>query len=180
MRNRLFTFVALGVILSGTLIYGNFNIGNSTTVLAKSQDVQDMTVQVQHETVYINDLSDLNGELQIKADEIEWYEGEEANTVFVEQEPNAGIDYAPDGYYIVNEQETNETLKIADDATVTVQIYDRTGDIKDIDIQWDEEISLDKFAELYGDTTNMDMSVFPYHLTIENGEVTQIVQQYIP
>lgn len=180
MRNRLFTFVALGVILSGTLIYGNFNIGNSTTVLAKSQDIQDMTVQVQHETVYINDVSDLNGELQIKADEIEWYEGEEANTVFVEQEPNAGIDYAPDGYYIVNEQETNETLKIADDATVTVQIYDRTGDIKDIDIQWDEEISLDKFAELYGDTTNMDMSVFPYHLTIENGEVTQIVQQYIP
>ncbi|MFD1135207.1 hypothetical protein [Paenibacillus urinalis] len=178
MKNRLFTFVALGVILSGTLLYGNFNIGNSSTVLAKSEDVQDTTVQ--NETVYINDLTDLNGELHIKADEIKWYEGEEANTVFVEQEPDAGIDYAPDGYYIVNEQEASETLKIADDATVTVQIYDRTGDAKDIDIEWNEEISLDKFAELYGDTTNMDMSVFPYHLTIENGEVTQIVQQYIP
>ena len=180
MKNRLFTFVALGVILSGTLLYGNFNIGNSSTVLAKSEDVQDTTVQVQNETVYINDLTDLNGQLHIKADEIKWYEGEEANTVFVEQEPEAGIDYAPDGYYIVNEQEASETLKIADDATVTVQIYDRTGDVKDIDIEWNEEISLDKFAELYGDTTNMDMSVFPYHLTIENGEVTQIVQQYIP
>lgn len=178
MKNRLFTSVALGVILSGTLIYGNFNIGNETTVLAESENVQAEAPQT--ETVYINNLVTNNGEVSIKADEIEWYEGEEANEVFVEQEPDAGIDYAPDGYYIVNEEESSQTLKIADDAKVTVQIYDRTGNIKDIDINWNESISLDKFAELYGDTTNLDMSVFPYHLTIENGEVTRIVQQYIP
>lgn len=131
-------------------------------------------------TVYIDQIQ-LNAEGgEITADPILWYEGKEAEQAFAKYEPDAGIDGPPDGYYIVNEEEELKHYPLAKDAEVLMQIYDHTGNVEDIDISWNEQISLQKFIQLCGQTDLLDIRAFPYHLTIENGQVTRIVQQYIP
>ncbi|MNO16721.1 hypothetical protein D3C76_64080 [compost metagenome] len=131
-------------------------------------------------TVYIDQMK-LNADGgEITVDPILWYEGKEAEQAFAKYEPDAGIDGPPDGYYIVNEDEELQHYPIARDAEVLMQIYDRTGNAEDIDISWNEHITLEKLASLFLHKDLLDVSEFPYHLTIENGQVTRIVQQYIP
>lgn len=132
-------------------------------------------------TVYIDHLNLQNdGAGEITVDPIQWFSGEEAKAEFAKYEPDAGIDGPPDGYFIVNENELLLPLPVSKDAVVTMQIYDHTGDFADVDIHWNESISLSKLNALLSHTDVMDIRDFPYHLTIEDGEVTRIVQQYVP
>lgn len=131
-------------------------------------------------TVYIETIDTRADGVELAVDPIEWYTGKEAEEVFAKHEPDAGIDGPPDGYYIVNENETLEHIPVAKDAKVLMQIYDRTGNPADADIVWNEPVSLDKFKSLFRGAQVLDPRVFPYHLSIENGVVTQIVQQYVP
>lgn len=184
MKKSIFVISLMSLVFMGSFTYGNLN-NDSATVLAKSPNAAEQTVNqdtsnITKETIYINDIVNNNGQLAIKADDIEWYEGKDADQALVEHEPNAGIDYAPDGYYIVNDDKSTTELKVDPAAEVLVQIYDRTGNMEDIDINWNEKISLEKFIQLYDNKENLDMSQFPYHITVQDGEVIQIVQQYIP
>lgn len=132
-------------------------------------------------TVYINELEAIGGHFYIHSDQIEWYEGEEADAKFLALEEGAEeIGGAIDGYYIVNDSEELQKLEVAGDAGVIMQIYDRNGTYEGADIQWNEEITLEEFAAAYENNQLIDLAVFPYHITIEDGKVTSIVQQYIP
>ncbi|AIQ34521.1 hypothetical protein R50345_07780 [Paenibacillus sp. FSL R5-0345] len=144
-------------------------------------DAQDSD-KTQQQTVYIHTIQSENGKLSITADEINWYQGADADRVFAERDPEgaAEIGGAPDGYYVVNDVDTLTTYPIADNATVTMQIYDHTGNIDDLDIQWNEAITLQQFIDQFNNTDILDLSQFPYHLTIQDGVITSIVQQYIP
>lgn len=138
--------------------------------------------QIQHLTAFIHDLQTVDGKLMLNADDIEWFEGAEADRVFAEREPDGAAELggAPDGYYIVNDSDLLTSYPVADNAGVTMQIYDHTGTIEDLDIKWNEGISLPQFQKEFAKTDIIDLSQFPYHLTIEEGQVTSIVQQYIP
>ena len=132
-------------------------------------------------TVYINQLEVIDEHLYLHSDEIEWYEGEEADAKFLALEEGAEeIGGAIDGYYIINDSEELQKLEVADHAQVIMQIYDRDGTYEGADIQWNEEITLEEFIAAYANNELMDLAVFPYHITIEDGIVTSIVQQYIP
>ncbi|WP_211745800.1 hypothetical protein [Paenibacillus sp. Marseille-Q4541] len=184
MKKSILAISLLSVIFLGSFTYGNINY-DSATVLAKTSNPAEQTenkdtADTTKETIYVTNLVNEAGQLTILADDIDWFEGKAADEALVEHEPNAGIDYAPDGYYIVNDDQSIQELKIAPDAEVLVQIYDRTGNPEDIDLNWNEKISLEKFIQLYENKENLDMSQFPYHVTIQDGEVIQIVQQYIP
>ncbi|MNV77270.1 hypothetical protein D3C71_1706790 [compost metagenome] len=61
-----------------------------------------------------------------------------------------------------------------------MQIFDHTGNIEDLDIQWNEAVTLQQFIDQFNKTDIFDLSQFPYHLTIQDGVITSIVQQYIP
>ncbi|MHA6531358.1 hypothetical protein [Paenibacillus sp. BAC0078] len=147
-----------------------------TRVDAKSGD------KTQNLTVYIHALQSKDGHTILTADEIEWYEGAAADRIFAERDPEgaAEIGGAPDGYYIVNDSDTLTSYPIADNAKVTMQIYDHTGNIGDLDINWNESITLQKFIQEFAKTDIFDLSQSPYHITIQDGQVTSIVQQYIP
>jgi hypothetical protein len=139
--------------------------------------------RTEHLTVYIHALQHTaGGKLTLTADPIEWYEGAEADRIFAQREPEAAAEIggALDGYYIVNDSKTLATYPVADNAKVTMQIYDHTGNIEDLDINWNEHISLQKFTAAFAATDVFDLSGSPYHLTIENGVITSIVQQYTP
>ncbi|MCD9025494.1 hypothetical protein [Cohnella silvisoli] len=129
---------------------------------------------------YIDQIYQENGKTYIKADFIQWYEGEEANKVFREREHDPEMTEAPDGYYIVNDDTKLQTFEIAGDAKVYMQIYNRTGNIEEASTKWNEEISVAKFASLFSDESEMNMKDYPYHLTIENGIIVKITQQFIP
>ncbi|MFC5652326.1 hypothetical protein ACFPYJ_25080 [Paenibacillus solisilvae] len=131
-------------------------------------------------TAFINDIDHTNGKVTLQADDIEWYEGKEADKMFLEREPDSGLDGSPDGYYIINDDKRVKTLEVDPHAVVVMQIYDHTGNIYDITTEWDQAIPLAKFEAIYDKKDVLDVSEYPYHLTIKDGKVVKIVQQYIP
>jgi hypothetical protein len=159
----------------------------STTLLllglvnAKGSGTQKIESSIETPTVFIQTIDEINGITSLKADDILWYEGEEANQQFRIHESDAEIQEAPDGYYIVNDSPKLRTLEIAQDAIILMQIYDRQGNNKAPDIIPNESISLQKFISLFDqkDGYGLNMQDYPFHLTIENGKVVKIVQQFI-
>lgn len=138
--------------------------------------------QIQHLTVYIDAIHSVDGKVSLSADEIEWFEGKDADRVFAEHDPEGAKELggAPDGYYIVNNSSLLASYPVSPNAGVSMQIYDHTGNIEDLDINWNESIPLQKFLEEFAKTDIIDLSQSPYHLTLEDGQVTSIVQQYTP
>jgi hypothetical protein len=132
------------------------------------------------ETGYIENVQKQNNHYVLSIDQIDWFEGQQAVDKFLELEGDSGLDGPPDGYYIVNDDETLHELPIADDAKVLMQIYNRTGNVNEADIVWNEPITVEKFIELLGTEDDLNIKSFPYHLTVKDGEIVQIVQQYIP
>lgn len=133
-------------------------------------------------TVFINKIeSDSNnGKYELTVDPINWYMGEAANVEFNKENPDSGIDGAPDGYYITNDDTQTYNYAVAANPKVLMQIYDHTGQWKDIDTNWNEPVSIQKLNAIFQKPDLLDPTVFPYHITVKDGQVSKIVQQYIP
>ncbi|NIK76766.1 hypothetical protein FHS15_001891 [Paenibacillus castaneae] len=132
------------------------------------------------ETGYIEKVVEKDHKFIVSMDQINWYEGDEATQKFLEREGDAELDGPPDGYYIINDDSTISEFPIAKDAEVLMQIYNRTGNAAEADIVWNEPITVSKFAELMNTEDDLDPKGFPYHVTIKDGEIIRIVQQYVP
>ncbi|MNJ46235.1 hypothetical protein D3C77_413610 [compost metagenome] len=132
------------------------------------------------QTVYINQLTSNASDYEVTVEPIEWYQGEEARKQFQAHEPNADIDGPLNDYYIINNNKPLETYTISPDAAVLMQIYDRTGNIEDIDIQPNESMTIAKFNKIFTENERLDLRQFPYHITIKDGTVVGIAQQYVP
>ncbi|SFM03280.1 hypothetical protein SAMN03159341_114112 [Paenibacillus sp. 1_12] len=156
----------LSLIMSGLT---SAQTDGSYVPVAKSSDTH---------PAYIQDMYTYHGKTYLVVDNIEWYEGKEADAVFVQREPEFGQMGAPSGYYIINDSTKLQTFEIQSDAAVLMQIYDRTGHPEDNQIIWNEPITLNKFKTIW--STDTVLHEYPYHLTITNGEIVKIVQQYIP
>jgi hypothetical protein len=140
-------------------------------------------IQVKQDTItaYITKIDHKDGHSYIQSDSIQWYEGEAADKVFLQRELDTeGMDGPPDGYYIINDNEEQTKFELSDDAVVLMQLYDHDGTYEGMDILWNEPVSLNKFQAIFENNELMDASQFPYHLTIQDGVVVKIVQQYIP
>ncbi|MFD2613098.1 hypothetical protein [Paenibacillus gansuensis] len=127
---------------------------------------------------YIDKLALANGKTVVVADYIQWYEGASADKVFLDREPDSGLEGAPDGYYIVNDNAKLRKLTVSPKAAVYMQIYNRTGNWEDADIVWNEKISLAAFKKLIA--KDASLKDYPYHLVVKDGVVVKIIQQYIP
>lgn len=170
MRNKL--VLSFAAVLFGFLSLSNVEANhNEYTMVSRSQETH---------VAYIDSIYQMNGKIYVKADRMEWYEGEEANKVFREREQDPEVTEAPDGYYIVNDETVLETFEITDHAKVFMQIYNRTGNIEEATTEWNEQIDVAKFVSLFSDDSEMNMKAFPYHLTVENNQVVTITQQFIP
>lgn len=169
----------LGMIVIATYVLTPANAEeNASATPAAAKQVQANNTEMF--TAYIDHLQQENGKLYLVVDKIGWYQGEEADKVFEQRNPDSGLDGAPDGYYIVNDNEEQEKFEVSADAEVLMQLYDRDGTIQGADIQWNEPIELSTFETLYDKKDILDLAVFPYHITVQDGKVVKIVQQYIP
>lgn len=133
-------------------------------------------------TAYIHTIKGVNGTVYADVDPIGWYQGAAADKVYKEADPDgyAELGGTPDGYYIVNTSEDHITYPVKEDAKVLMQLYDRDGNPENADIVWNEPITLDKFVQVFQAGGLLDVSVFPYHITTDHGEIVKIVQQYVP
>ncbi|NHN32319.1 hypothetical protein [Paenibacillus agricola] len=129
-------------------------------------------------SAYIQDIYVKNEKTYMVVDYIEWYEGKEADQVFAKRESEFGLDGAPSGYYIINDNTKLRTFEIQADSAVFMQIYNRTGKPGEADIVWNESIALSKFKEIFA--KDAILHEYPYHLSIQNGKVSKIIQQFIP
>lgn len=149
-------------------------------IQANTNDYTPVPQDSHTKAAYIDRLYQNDGRTYLDVDFIDWYEGEDANRVFREREQDPEMTEAPDGYYIVNDDTRLQSLEIAADTKVFMQIYNRTGNIEEADTVWNEQISVAKFISLFTEPSGMDMKDFPYHLTIENNRIVKITQQFIP
>lgn len=164
--------------LGALMLLGLFMI--HSVGVASSNNYEPVPKASNQEAAYINALEVKDGQVYLEIDPIEWYEGEEANAIFREREQDPEMTEAPDGYYIVNDTEERITLPVAGNAEVRLQLYDHTGRYEDAQIIWNQQVSLDKFTDIYRKDDIVDMKWFPFHITVEDGEVVKIIQQYVP
>jgi hypothetical protein len=163
-------FFGLMVIVSTTLIlFGYANAkGNGVRTAANNTTTTS--------TVFINYIDGTS----LGVDEIQWYVGEEADKQFREHEGDAEVQGALDGYYIVNDNSDQQVLQISANVQVFMQIYNRPGEEAEPELIPNESISLKQLKALFNQKDGLDMREYPFHLTIQNGEVVRIVQQFIP
>jgi hypothetical protein len=165
------------IISFAAVLFGVMSLGY---VVANTNDYTVVPQTSETHPAYIDSIQQIDGKTYIHADFIEWYEGEAANVIFREREKDPEMLEAPSGYYIVNDEIDLQTFEVADDALVLMQIYNRTGNVDEADIVWNEEISLAKFVAEMLDTSEMNLEAFPYHLEIHDDRIVKITQQYVP
>ncbi|RUT33458.1 hypothetical protein EJP77_07355 [Paenibacillus zeisoli] len=159
-----------------------FTVFSTSSVASATGTAAKNAAKTQTRTVYIKQMKSVDGKVRITVDPIGWYMGKDADVKFKEREPQAykEIGGAPDGYYITNDSKRTVSYSVAANAKVMMQIYDRTGKMEDIDIKWNEHVTLKKFQSIYRNSKLMDVRSFPYHITIKDGQVIKIVQQFVP
>ncbi|WP_108669125.1 hypothetical protein [Peribacillus acanthi] len=133
---------------------------------------------IEEKTAFINIVTDIKG-TYVQVDEIEWYEGEQAN---LEAEKDGdcyeedGKCVVPDGYYIRNSDDKLQKLSLASDTTIFMQTYqiDQT-----YEINWDQEITWEQLLKEWNHSSERYQHI-PFHLVIKDGEIISIKEQYIP
>lgn len=113
----------------------------------------------------------------IRFDDAVWLTGEAAERAAI----IAGLcttedtsDCTPNGYFIENANSTPVALKISPSVEIEMETYE-TGEPGDKI----ERVDLKTFAGLVNDP-RLHWNKLPYHVTVENGVVTKIVEQYVP
>jgi hypothetical protein len=168
-----------------SILFGLILLVSTTLILlgfanAKGNSVQTAANITTTSTVFINNINETMGKSSLIADEIQWYEGEEANKQFRKHENDDEVQVAPDGYYIVNDKINLQLLPISSNVQIFMQIYDQPGVKGEPELIPNESISLKQFKALFNQMDSLDLRDYPFHLTIKNGEIVKIVQQFIP
>ncbi len=97
-------------------------------------------------------------------DEIEWVIQEDAKRVG-ELGLDANLDF-PNGFYIYNESDQTNTLEVS-------------GDVRVYLVNW-RDLSNHTLTDVNGLAERMAEYQAPYHLTIEDGVIVEILEQYTP
>ena len=109
-------------------------------------------------------------------DVIQWLTGEAANQAAIEDGVIEEGDSVPNDYYIVNDNPMLRELAVARDVRVTLSTWDCQN------IPTEKNVSFERFVDLFNGTEECtdNLRVNPYWLTIENGSVVAIEEQYRP
>ena len=117
---------------------------------------------------YVKSFDTGSGALVI--DPIEWITKEDTERI---KELGLKFDYGfddfPDGHYIYNPSQETETLKLTKDARLFMIKRGSSGP------EGNEQVSLEQFAQRIKQEDS-----YPYQLTLENGEVSELQERYVP
>ncbi|MFD0050920.1 hypothetical protein ACFVHQ_16540 [Actinomycetes bacterium NPDC127524] len=127
-------------------------------------------------TTYFTSMNSTSKGVTAKADYIQWYRGERASQEAQKDHEcywYKGKCYVPDDYYIRNVNKKIRSLKISKSAVITMVTYqiEKTNDIKK------QRISLSAFTK---EMTKKRYRYIPFHITVKNGVIVKITEQFIP
>jgi hypothetical protein len=87
----------------------------------------------------------------------------------------------PNGYQITNNEEEILTFKISPRVKIKLQTYSHQVSGNDIgNYNWNEDIALEKFASLFNESGNYDPKNLLYSVTLKDGAISEITEQYQP
>ncbi|GEM_PF-1361613 len=155
--------VNLDLILAGARIVGfwiddgdewpDFN----TIVNAYQSDLENAS--------YLSFIKDFNRDTRMLTfDKIEWVTQKDTKRVS-ELGLDANLDF-PNGYYIYNESQEYDRLKVAGEVTVWL-------------VDWND-LAQPSLTDMDGLLARMAEYPAPYHLKVGNGEIIEIIEQYRP
>jgi hypothetical protein len=125
---------------------------------------------------FITDVTGYRGNFKLDFDEARMLTGEEAIEAAIldgvcreEERENC----TPNDYYIQNEIREEVEYRIANDVLITMVTY-RSGEPTETEV-----LTIFEFQDLIEDE-NAHWKNLPYHLTVVDGDVTEIREQYLP
>ncbi|MFZ0625923.1 MAG: hypothetical protein WAN34_05475 [Acidimicrobiia bacterium] len=123
---------------------------------------------------------------EIVADYAQWLTGEEANRAAVAAGDIPEGEEVPNGYYILNVNDRLRTLPLAE-SPVVVLPTSASGPVIDVNVGLDQWLSLFDEGKPWAEGESPGDDYFgsgsiwtPYWLTLADGVVVQIHQQYVP
>ena len=127
---------------------------------------------------YITAVYDKNGKRYLDIDYIQWLTGDDAKKAMVEDGlcENEADCVVTNDYHIKNQNPKIRTFEISPQA----KIYTQTLDLETTGINWDQEITYDRFKGLFEADVIERQKYLPYHISIGDGIVYEVTEQYIP
>lgn len=123
---------------------------------------------------------------EIVADYAQWLTGEEADQAAVEAGDIPEGEQVPNGYYILNVNDRLRTLPLVDPPVVVLPTSS-SGPVSEVNVSLDEWLGLFDAGKPWAEGRSPRDDYFgagsvwaPYWLTIQDGVVAQIHQQYVP
>jgi len=148
------------------------------TTETSAEPAQKVIVADEKALRYITKVYDKDDKHYLDIDYIQWLTGEDAKKAMVEDglcESVADCIVTND-YHIKNQNPKIRTFEISTDA----KFYMQTLDIETAGINWDQEITYDRFKGLFTAEVIEWQQYIPYHISIKDGVVIEVAEQYIP
>ena len=118
------------------------------------------------------------GDATVTVDLIGWYSGDEANRIAAERGDETPV---PNDYYTVNDDPATPELPVADDVAVTSPWAEYGSDGCEL---CQRVITFERLRELFTgpvpDSPQGNVRHSPFWITVHDGEVTRIDEQYVP
>ncbi|MDD3655060.1 MAG: M56 family metallopeptidase, partial [Desulfotomaculaceae bacterium] len=128
-------------------------------------DIYGVNISIDHPEQILSFIKNYDEKTRVLTfDEIEWVKQTDTKRVG-ELGLNADLDF-PNGYYIHNESEQENSLKVSNDVKVYV-------------VNWHEPAK-PSLTDIKGLTKRIAEYKAPYHLTIKDGVIIEILEQYRP
>lgn len=128
---------------------------------------------------YVKKVYAKGGKNYLGIDYIQWFTGDAAEKAMREDgECSPGGEcLVLNDYYIRNVNPLIRTFETAPGVKIFMQTYDieNTGDI-----QWNREITLTQFKNIFTAKPSSHLKDVPYIVEIENKQITKITEQYVP
>jgi hypothetical protein len=129
---------------------------------------------------FIKNLEEQAGIVNISFDQAEWFNGIETEKALREDglcaDPEHGCE-PPNGFYIRNQEDETVSLQVSEQVVIVMQTLSHRSDGT---FNSDEKIDLDRFRKAYNSESTAHLRLVPYWITVENGIVITISEQYVP
>ena len=148
------------------------------TTETSAEPVQKVVVADEKALGYITKVYDKDDKRYLDIDYIQWLTGEDAKKAMVEDGLCISISdcIVTNDYHIKNQNPKIRTFEIS----AETKIYMQTLDIETEGINWDQEITYDRFKGLFTTEVIERQQYIPYHISIKDGVIIEIAEQYIP
>lgn len=129
---------------------------------------------------FIRHLDEEDGSVYISFDQAEWFDSPQAEKAIQEDglcaDPEHGCE-PPNGFYIRNLDDETVAFQVSNQVVILMQTLSHRSDGS---YNSDERIDLNRFRQAVRCACTTHLRLVPYWITLDNGVVVTIREQYVP